>query len=159
MHQYRREWDQTQEQAEAAIALCDRARIPVLGWRTGTIYRGRAVAEHGHATDGIAQMRWGIAAMRDTGSEIFQSYFPGLLAEAYLNDGQVEEGLATVAEALAFVDRTEERFYEAELYRIKGELTLYSRRQSRQRQQSPKAERLSTVPTPSDPEQKPKRVF
>ena len=66
--------------------------------------------------------------MRDTGAEIYQSYFPGLLAEAYLKDGQVEEGLATVAEALAFVDRTEERFYEAELYRIKGELTLQQSR-------------------------------
>ena len=47
-----------------------------------------------------------------------------MLAEAYQKNGQVEEGLVTVAEALAFVDRTEERFYEVELYRIKGELTL-----------------------------------
>jgi predicted ATPase len=46
------------------------------------------------------------------------------LAEAYRKDGQVEEGLTTVVEALAFVERTEERFYEAELHRLKGELTL-----------------------------------
>jgi predicted ATPase len=69
-------------------------------------------------------MRWGIAAMRDTGSEVHRSYFLGMLAEAYLHDGQVEEGLATVAEALAFVERTEERFYEAEVWRIAGELLL-----------------------------------
>ncbi|NOT54948.1 MAG: hypothetical protein HOP18_10110, partial [Deltaproteobacteria bacterium] len=122
-HQYRREWNQTQEQAEAGIVLATEQRFPF--WVAQcTIYRGRAVAEHGHATDGIEQIRWGIAAMRDTGAEVFQSYFLGLLAEAYLKDGQVEEGLATVAEALAFVDRTEERFYEAELWRIKGELRL-----------------------------------
>ena len=37
---------------------------------------------------------------------------------------QVEEGLATVAEALRLMDKNDERFYEAELYRIKGELLL-----------------------------------
>ena len=38
--------------------------------------------------------------------------------------GQAEEGLTVLAEALAVVDKTGERFYEAELYRLKGELTL-----------------------------------
>ena len=47
-----------------------------------------------------------------------------MLATAHAKVGQVEEGLSVVAEALAFVDKTGERFYEAELYRLKGELTL-----------------------------------
>ena len=38
--------------------------------------------------------------------------------------GRVEEGLSVVAEALALVDKIGVRFYEAELYRLKGELTL-----------------------------------
>ncbi|MBI3756842.1 MAG: adenylate cyclase, partial [Deltaproteobacteria bacterium] len=123
VHHYRREWDQSLEQTEAAIALATEHGFP--HWTAqSTIYRGRAVAEHGHVAEGIVQIRWGIAAMRDIGSEVFQSYFLGLLAEVYLHDGQVEEGLATVAEALAFVERTEERFHEAELWRIKGELML-----------------------------------
>ena len=42
--------------------------------------------------------------------------------------GQVEEGLAVLAEALALVDKTGERVYEAELYRLKGELRSNSRR-------------------------------
>src|SRR5438093_12722167 len=53
-----------------------------------------------------------------------QPYFLGLLAEAYGKVGQVEEGLSVLAGALALVDRTGERNYEAELYRLKGELTL-----------------------------------
>ena len=40
--------------------------------------------------------------------------------------GQVEEGLTALAEVLALADRTGERCYEAELYRLKGELTLQS---------------------------------
>jgi class 3 adenylate cyclase/predicted ATPase len=123
VHQYRREWDQTQEQAETTITLATEQGFPLFVAYC-TVYRGRVLAEHGHTAAGIAQMQRGIAAIRDTGTEIFQSYFPALLAEAYLKDGQIEEGLATVAEAAAFVDRTEERFYEAELWRIKGMLTL-----------------------------------
>jgi predicted ATPase len=62
------------------------------------------------------------------GAEALQSYFLALLAEAYGRDEQVENGLRTVVEALAFVERTEERLYEAELYRLKGELLLNDER-------------------------------
>src|SRR5206468_6703866 len=58
------------------------------------------------------------------GVGINQSYYLALLAEAYGKAGQVEEGLAALAEALTVVDKSGERFYEAELYRLKGELTL-----------------------------------
>ena len=55
-------------------------------------------------------------------------FFLILLAEAYGKAGQTEEGLATLAEALTVVDKSGERFYEAELYRLKGELTLHKSR-------------------------------
>ena len=69
-------------------------------------------------------MRQGLAAYRATGAELGRPYFLALLAEAYGKVGQAEEGLTVLAEALALVDKTGERFYEAELYRLKGELTL-----------------------------------
>jgi len=47
-----------------------------------------------------------------------------MLTEGYKRVGQAEEGLAALAEALAAVDKTGERWYEADLYRLKGELTL-----------------------------------
>ena len=47
-----------------------------------------------------------------------------MLAEAYGKAGESEEGLHVLAEALAVVDKNGERWYEAELYRLKGELTL-----------------------------------
>ncbi len=86
--------------------------------------RGWALAAQGHGAEGISQLREGLAAWRATGAEVFRSRFLALLAQAYGQEGQVEEGLRTVAEALACVERTEERFYEAELYRLKGELLL-----------------------------------
>lgn len=59
-----------------------------------------------------------------TGSELFQSLHLALLAEAYGKDAQVEDRLGTVVKALAFVERTEERYCEAELDLLKGELLL-----------------------------------
>ena len=127
VHQYRREWDHTQERAEAGIVLATDQGFPY--WvAMGTIPWGWALAEHGQTAAGIAHMRGGIAALRDTGTGILQSYFLGLLADGYRIAGQTEAGLATIAEALAFVERSEEGFYEAELYRLKGELLLNDER-------------------------------
>src|SRR5262249_32866373 len=69
-------------------------------------------------------MRQGISAFRATGTEWGRASQPGPLAEAYGKMGQAEEGLGALAEALEFADKTGERYYEAELYRLKGELTL-----------------------------------
>jgi predicted ATPase len=73
---------------------------------------------------GLAQMRQGMAAYLATGSGVFQPYYLAFLAEAHGKVGQAGEGLTMLAEALAAVHKTGERFYEAELYRLKGELLL-----------------------------------
>jgi predicted ATPase len=65
-----------------------------------------------------------MAATQQTGSEQFRSYFLGLLADACVSAGRMAEGHAGVTEALAATGRTGERFYEAELYRLQGELAL-----------------------------------
>ena len=71
--------------------------------------------------EGRAQLRQGIDALV---GELSRTYFLALLAAGYGGAGQADEGLATVAEALRLVDKNDERFYEAELHRLKGELTL-----------------------------------
>ena len=91
-----------------------------------TTLQGWALAEQGQGAEGIAQMRQGLAAYRATGAEQWRPYVLALLAEGYGKAGQREDGLSVVAEALAQVDKTGERFYEAELYRLKGELSLQS---------------------------------
>ena len=53
-----------------------------------------------------------------------RSYFLALLAEAHGTMGQPAAGLTALAEALTLVDTTGERWYEPELYRLKGELLL-----------------------------------
>jgi predicted ATPase len=90
----------------------------------GTILQGWALSEQGLGKKGISQMRQGIAAHRATGAELVQPYFLALSAEGYGKVGQIEEGLTVLAEALDLVNKNGERFYEAELHRLKGELLL-----------------------------------
>jgi len=90
----------------------------------GTILQGWILIEQGQKEEGLATMRQGLAAYRATGAELWQPYFLALLAEAYGKGGQPEEGLSVLAEARAQVDKTEERNYEAEVYRLKGALML-----------------------------------
>lgn len=90
----------------------------------GTIVRGRTLAEVGQREEGIAQMQQGLAALQTIGTEMARFSHLLWLAEVYGHVGRTEEGLAMLVEALAFVDKTGRREQEAELYRLKGELTL-----------------------------------
>jgi predicted ATPase len=74
----------------------------------------------------MAQMRQGLDEWRATGMVLYQPYFLALLAEALGEKGLVTEGFEVLAEALTLVEKTEERWYEAELYRLQGELMLPS---------------------------------
>jgi len=123
LHQLRRERALTQEQAEAAITLAREHGFPQwLGH--GAVLQGWARAEQGQLEEGITQIRQGLATHQAIEAGFCRSYYLVLLAEAYGKAGQAEDGLATLTEALEVVDKTGERFYEAELYRLKGELTL-----------------------------------
>jgi predicted ATPase len=122
-HLLRREEQLAREQAEALITLSTEQGFPY--WVAGgTIVRGWALTEQGQMEEGIAQMQQGLAAFRNMGVEVGRPRWLALLAEAYGKVGRVEEGLTLLAEALALVDKTGERVSEAELYRLKGELTL-----------------------------------
>jgi predicted ATPase len=65
-----------------------------------------------------------LEANRATGQELNQSYGLAILAEAYGQAGRYEAGLTAVTEALMAVNNMEERWCEAELHRLQGELLL-----------------------------------
>jgi predicted ATPase len=129
LHQFRREEQLTEERAEALIILSDEQGFP-LWMMQGPIWRGWALAEQGKKAEGIAQIHQGLAAYRAIGGEVLRPYFLALLAEAHGSLGQAEEGLGVLAEALTIVQKSRERIYLAELYRIKGTLTLESKVES-----------------------------
>jgi len=123
VHQFRREAKAVQERAETLMTLSTEQGFPF--WLTyGTILRGWALTAQGEGPEGIAQIHQGLDACRAMGSELHRPYFLSLLAEAYGKVEQPEEGLTVLVEALAIVDNTGERHWEAELHRRKGEFLL-----------------------------------
>lgn len=125
LHQFRREPQVARAHAEAAIALCAEQGFPLF-MTMGAILRGWALVQEGRGEEGSAQMRQSLADLRATGAGLWQPTFLSLIAEADGRVGQVERGLEVLGEAMAIMDRNDERFYESELHRLKGELLLVS---------------------------------
>jgi predicted ATPase len=122
-HQFRHEGALTQMRVDALMALSTEQGFSVE--RAEAMYlQGWALVRQGQVEEGIAQMCQGTAAWRATGAIIGQPHQRALLAEAYRTAGQIEEGLRVVSKALDGALRTQEQWYTAELYRLKGELLL-----------------------------------
>jgi class 3 adenylate cyclase/predicted ATPase len=122
-HRLRREGQAAQRHAEAVVALASEHGF-AQRLAQGIVQRGWALAEQRRVAEGIAQMRQGLAALQSTGAKQGVPGRLGLLAEAHGKEGQIEEGLRVVAEALTMLDNNGERRRESELYCLKGELLL-----------------------------------
>jgi DNA-binding winged helix-turn-helix (wHTH) protein/predicted ATPase len=121
LHQFRREVQATAEQAEQLIAFCTAQGFAHYRAQ-GVILRGWAVAAQGQPEAGIAQMREGLAAYQATQGQTGRPHLLALLAEAYQAMRQPQEALRLLAEALTISDHTAERWWAAELHRLRGEL-------------------------------------
>jgi adenylate cyclase len=89
-----------------------------------TYDEGWLLAEHGQYDDGIARMHAGLEAMRTTGTGAFRPQFLGWLAWAYAQSGRIAPALGVLDEALRATESGGEHWWEAELYRLKGEALL-----------------------------------
>jgi predicted ATPase/DNA-binding winged helix-turn-helix (wHTH) protein len=123
LHQLRREHRLAQEYAEAAIAVASEHGL-ALYQATSTVTLGWALIEQGQPEEAIEQLRQGLFAYQATGTELLRPHFTALLAEALDKARHCEEALHVLENALRVGDRHGERYYQAELYRLKGELLL-----------------------------------
>jgi predicted ATPase len=123
LYQFRRQEHAAQEQVERALALCTEQGFAYYhAW--AAILQGWILSARGQLEEGMAQIRQGLAALRATGAGVRCPHYLGQLADACGKAGQVNEGLSVVDEALALVHTTGERWPEAELHRLRGELLM-----------------------------------
>ena len=125
LHILRGDWKQAQNEAEAVLALATEHGFPQ--WTgAGTLQRGWAIAVQGRVENGIEQMRQGLVAARMAGSEVAHAGRITTLVGIYSNRqlGRAIEGLQLLDEAQVMVHATGGRIFEAELYRLRGELLL-----------------------------------
>jgi DNA-binding winged helix-turn-helix (wHTH) protein/predicted ATPase len=121
--QLRRDVPAVYKHADVCIALSIEQGFPF--WAAeGTVYRGWALSMGGQGEEGMAQVRQGIAAWRATGAALWVPYLCTVLAEVYAHLGRTEDSLQALVEAHTLVEQHEERFWEAEIYRLRGVLLL-----------------------------------
>jgi class 3 adenylate cyclase/predicted ATPase len=94
-------------------------------WKAlATMQKGCVLALSGNAAAGIEMMTSGIAAYRSTGSQVYLPKFLSHLSWAYAERGQFDKAWRCIDEAMVAVKTTKERWYEAEIHRVAGEIAL-----------------------------------
>jgi predicted ATPase len=125
LHQACWEVPLVQERAEALMGLA--AEQGFQFWlAVGTARRDWVLVQQGRqSAEEMAQLRQKLAAYCATGAEPERAYWLALLAEAHGTAGQAEEGLGLLREALVVVEKSGAHYWEAELYRLQGDLLLH----------------------------------
>ncbi|MBV8336167.1 MAG: hypothetical protein JO358_12155 [Alphaproteobacteria bacterium] len=87
-------------------------------------FQGWAKWSDGAGASGLAEMRRGLAIHRGQGFVFYLPSFETALAEAEASSGETDAGLRCLVDALAELECTEERWYKAEMHRIRAEILL-----------------------------------
>jgi predicted ATPase len=119
--QLRGDWQTVKERASALMLLT--AERGFAHWHaTATILHGWAVAASGAVEEGITEMNRGLVEKQATGAQLKVPYYLGLLAAAHASISRESEAMLLLDDAMARVGQTKERWFEAELYRLRGEV-------------------------------------
>jgi predicted ATPase/class 3 adenylate cyclase len=123
VYQFCRDEDSVAASVQALVLLCQQHSLPLWLGVAASI-EGWVTLERGQLAAGVARIRQAWIDLRATGSRLFLPHLSVWLAEGYAAQAQITEALNVIAEALEFVHQTDERWWEAELYRLKGELLV-----------------------------------
>jgi class 3 adenylate cyclase/predicted ATPase len=118
----RRRPDQAKIHAEALFGLAPDRGLPHFRAR-GTFLHGWARSRAGDP-DGEAGMREGLALLAEAGEKLFEPLFATLLAEVEADSGRADVGLATLEAQLVALELSGQRWFEAEMHRVRGDLLL-----------------------------------
>ncbi|MDF3061264.1 MAG: hypothetical protein K0S06_1373 [Microvirga sp.] len=123
LHKLCREDERVEQATGLAIQICEEQSFPF--WQlASTALRGSALAERGPASEGVGAMRESLAAYEAIGGALYGPELHGLLGIGMDRSGQAAEALQAVTDALRKAEQSQDRWWEAELHRLKGELTL-----------------------------------
>jgi DNA-binding winged helix-turn-helix (wHTH) protein/predicted ATPase len=123
---HRREVRALQKTAERVISICSEQGF-AYGLAHASVLRGAAMTELGRGEEGLNQLQQGFAAHRAAGAEANRSEFLYWLAKAYCATGRLDEALDTLNNALGVAEQHENLWWQAEIYRLKGEFLLHRR--------------------------------
>ncbi|MBV9289570.1 MAG: adenylate cyclase, partial [Hyphomicrobiales bacterium] len=138
IHQLARDAERVERDAREAIEISTKHDF-VFWLLIGMILRGWALTVGSKVDEGMTQMQQGLGGYQSTGAGVMRPYYLALMAQGLAVAGEIGKSLSLLDEAEAAVHSSGECWYEAELYRLKGELMLQDLAQS------PKADRLKLI--------------
>jgi class 3 adenylate cyclase/predicted ATPase len=110
-------------QSSEVVRLADEKGAAL--WKAlGTMQKGCVLAQSGKASEALQMITSGITMYRSTGSRLYLPIFLSHLSKAYGELGQFDQAWRYTGEAMAAVETTKERWYEAEIHRVTGEIAL-----------------------------------
>ena len=119
------EYETANAQLDEVVALADEKGTSF--WKAlGMMNYGCVLALNGHASDAIHIIPSGINAWRSTGATVYLPFFLSYLARAYAELGQCDDAWRCIGEAITAMETTKERWCEAEVNRLTGEIALKS---------------------------------
>jgi class 3 adenylate cyclase/predicted ATPase/DNA-binding transcriptional ArsR family regulator len=123
LHQYLGDAAGARALLDEALAISDANDLALIA-AMGSVLRGWVLVREGWLEEGMAEMRRALAAQLATGAELLKPWWLALLAEACGQAGATQEGLEFLDEAEAVADQSHERYWEAEIHRLRGNLLL-----------------------------------
>jgi predicted ATPase len=110
-------------QSNEVVRLADEKGAAL--WKAlATMQKGSVFALSEKVSEGIQMITPGITAYLSTGSRVYLPIFWSHLSSAYAQLGQFDDAWRCIGEAMTAVETTQERWYEAEINRIRGEIAL-----------------------------------
>jgi predicted ATPase len=120
-----RNYSTAKKAANELVKLSD--KTGALVWRNqGMIYQGCVLAVTGKASEAVHMISSGLSTRRSTGATVTVPSFLTYLAIGYAELGQFDGAWRCIDEAIATIETTKERWFEAEVHRVAGELALSS---------------------------------
>ena len=110
---------------ELAI-LTDEKDVSLFWKGTETAFRGALFALTGKASDAVRAITSGMTSLRSSGAALYEPWHLSHLAMAYAELGQPDEARRCIDDAIAKAERSMEKWCEAEVHRVAGEIALKS---------------------------------
>jgi adenylate cyclase len=120
LHQFRREPEAVRAHTDVLLSLAAEQGLGMFLVMGGLLH-GWALAVTGNPQEGLVQLQEGFHRLQAIGVEGLYGYFKSLMAEAYARAGLREQELEELDAGLTYTEKIGDRFWEAELYRLKGE--------------------------------------
>ena len=119
---------EAQSLLDELAALADEKDATLFWKATEIAFRGALFAETGNASDAVRAITSGMTSLRSTGATLYEPWHLSHLAMAYTELGQHDDARRCIDDAIDKVERSKEKWCEAEVHRIAGEIALKSAR-------------------------------